>query len=41
MTLRQLRVELDFAINMANLSRDTDWLPIIDKLDTEIKARTR
>lgn len=39
MTLRQLEVELDFAVEMAKMTRSLDWLPIVEKLDAAIKAR--
>ncbi len=40
-TLKALREEFDHAIMMANIGRDPSWLPVINKLDAEIKERTR
>lgn len=39
MSLTILRRELAHAINMANIGRDPTWLPVIEKLDAQIKAR--
>lgn len=39
MSLTKLRRELAFAINMANMGRDPAWLPVIEKLDNQIKTK--
>lgn len=41
MSLTKLRRELAHAIEMANIGRDPAWLPVIEKLDAEINARSR
>ena len=38
MSLAQMRRELDHAIDMANIGRDPAWVPVINELDSKIKA---
>lgn len=40
MTLRELKKELEFAIDMANIGRDRAWVPVINDLDQRIKTIT-
>ena len=36
MTLAELRKELEFAVDMANIGRDPDWNPVMNDLDQRI-----
>jgi len=41
MTLAELEAELEFAVEMANIGRDPDWIPVMNDLDRRIKEMTK